>query len=135
MQILVADDDPVSRSLIVHTVRQAGYSVTQCENGNKALHVLQNPDGPTLGILDVMMPGLDGIQVCRALREHKTSRPFYLILLTSQGDQDDIVRGLEGGADDYIVKPFDLNELRVSDSCGSEGPQSSIAINRTSPGA
>ena len=69
MQILVADDDPVSQSLIVHTVKQAGHSVIQCEDGEQALHVLQNPDGPTLGILDVMMPGLDGIQVCRALRE------------------------------------------------------------------
>lgn len=113
MQILIADDDPVSQTLIAHTLMQAGYSVIQCEDGEKALHVLQSPGGPTLGILDVMMPGLDGIQVCRALREHKNSRPFYLILLTSKGDQEDIVRGLEGGADDYIVKPFDLKELRA----------------------
>ena len=108
MQILIADDDPISQTLIAHTLRQAGYSIVQCEDGKKALRLLQNPDGPTLAVLDVMMPELDGIQVCRALREHHTARPFYLILLTSKGDQEDIVRGLEGGADDYIVKPFDL---------------------------
>ena len=113
MQILVADDDPVSQALIVHTLRQAGYPVMQCEEGAKALHILQNSDGPNFGILDVMMPGLDGIQVCQALRESIDSKPLYLILLTSKGDQADIVKGLEGGADDYIVKPFDLQELRA----------------------
>ena len=113
MQILVADDDPVSQALIVHTLRQAGYPVTQCEDGAKALQILQSSDGPNFGILDVMMPGLDGIQVCQALRESIESKPLYLILLTSNGDQADIVKGLEGGADDYIVKPFDLQELRA----------------------
>ena len=117
-KILVADDDPVSQALLVRSLSQAGYPVSQCDNGDKALALLKRVDCPTVGILDWMMPGLDGLQVCRALKENGGSNLIYLILLTSKGERSDIVEGLEAGADDYMTKPFDLQELRARVSVG-----------------
>ena len=111
--ILVADDDLVSQTLLVRSLSQVGYPIIQCDDGNKALEHLKNVNGPTIGILDWIMPGLDGPQVCHVLKEKGRSNLVYLILLTSKGDRSDIVKGLEAGADDYITKPFDLQELRA----------------------
>ena len=118
INILVADDDPVSQALLVRALSQAGYPVLQCDNGDEALTLLKRVDGPTVGILDWIMPGLDGLQVCRALKENGESNLIYLILLTSKGERADIVEGLESGADDYMTKPFDLQELRARVSVG-----------------
>ena len=112
-KILVADDDPVSRTLLVRSLSQAGYPVLQSDNGDEALQILKNAAGPMVGVLDWMMPGLDGLEVCQSLKINGRSNLLYLILLTAKGEHADIVQGLEAGADDYMTKPFDLQELRA----------------------
>ncbi|MCZ6580351.1 MAG: response regulator, partial [Nitrospirae bacterium] len=111
-QILVAEDEPLTRRTLVATLSQDGYTVSEAVDGTQAWHILQSPQAPSLAILDWMMPGLNGIELCQALRNSAGSQNTYLILLTSKGEHKDIVAGLEGGADDYMVKPFDSEELR-----------------------
>jgi diguanylate cyclase (GGDEF)-like protein len=90
-----------------------GYNVVVAENGNAALQILQAEDPPKLALLDWMMPGLEGVEVCRKVRE-KNEEPYtYIILLTAQQSDEDLVTGMEAGADDYITKPFKHNELRL----------------------
>ena len=114
MTILVADDDPVTQALLVRSLAVLGKKIIQYDNGCEALECLRNAKEPTIGILDWIMPGLNGPEVCRALKEHNNSSGLlYLILVTSKGNRDDIVQGLEAGADDYMTKPFDLQELRA----------------------
>jgi len=110
-QILIADDDAVSRTLLVRRLSQIEYPVTECEEGEKALTLLQNPDGPSIAILDWMMPGLMGTEICRKLRAMDSSRPLYLILLTSKTKQSDMIKGLDSGADDFLAKPVSFPEL------------------------
>jgi diguanylate cyclase (GGDEF)-like protein len=113
MRILVADDEVVSRRLIEATVRRWGYDVVVAKDGLEASQILQSHDAPHLAILDWMMPGLDGLQLCRQLRQGAKEPYTYILLLTAKHAKSDIVKGLEAGADDYIVKPFDPQELRV----------------------
>jgi len=111
LTILVADDDPVSRRIVTGMLRKAGYPVIQAEDGAQAWALLQQADGPHLAVLDWMMPGLDGPEVCRRVREVPTDTPAYLILLTSRGGAADIVEGLKAGANDHVTKPPDEGEL------------------------
>ena len=111
IKVVVAEDDPTTQTLIIRSLSKMGYQATACSDGDKALQILQNSDTPTIALLDWMMPVLDGIQVCQTLRKSSSSKPLYLVLLTSKGEQDDIVKGFKAGADDYIVKPFDLEEF------------------------
>ncbi len=111
--ILVADDDPVSQTLLVRSLSDPQNTIIHCDNGLEAVEQLKNAGRPIIGILDWMMPGLDGPQVCRVLKENGDSNLIYLILVTSRGNRKDIVEGLEAGADDYMTKPFDLQELRA----------------------
>lgn len=113
MNVLVAEDDPVSRLRVTAFLRKWGYDVTAVADGVAALDVLSQPDGPRLAILDRMMPNLDGLGVCRAIREAAREPYIYIILLTGQGDPDEVVEGLEAGADEYVVKPFEAQELRA----------------------
>lgn len=113
LKILIAEDDPVSRRLLEATLNKWGYSVIICADGHMAWQALQQPDAPSLAILDWMMPGMDGVQVCREVRKRDTEPYIYLILLTAKNQKADIIAGLAAGADDYIVKPFDANELRM----------------------
>lgn len=113
MKILIAEDDPVSRRLLEVTLRKWGYDVVVCADGSSAWQMLQQPDAPFLAILDWMMPGMDGVQVCREVRMRETEPYVYLILLTAKHQKNDVITGLEAGADDYIIKPFDANELRM----------------------
>ncbi len=113
MRILIADDDPVSREILEATLRQWGYTVAVCRDGVEAWRLLQNEPRPELAILDWMMPGMDGPEICRKARATGRTPPTYLILLTSRGGRGDVVEGLEAGADDYITKPFDRGELRA----------------------
>jgi diguanylate cyclase (GGDEF)-like protein len=113
MKILVADDEIVSRRLIESSLRRWGYDVVAAADGLEAADVLDGPDAPKLAVLDWMMPGLDGVQLCRQLRQTKHDSYTYVILLTAKQSQQDVVQGLEAGADDYITKPFDPQELRV----------------------
>jgi len=113
LKILIADDDAVSRWLLQRTLERAGYEVTAVENGRLALEHLCRADGPRLALLDWLMPGLDGLEVCRELRTHVENSYVYLVLLTSRDSRQDVVAGLESGADDYLVKPFDAEELKA----------------------
>ena len=116
MQILVAEDDPVSRRLLEVTLSKWGYEVVTCADGHAAWDVLQAPDAPQLVILDWMMPHMDGLQVCKHVRnpDERPAEPYvYIILLTAKSQKTDMVTGLEAGADDYLTKPFDAQELRM----------------------
>jgi two-component system cell cycle response regulator len=113
MKILVADDDAVSRCLMERVLQRVGYDVVLAEDGREALKSLTNADGPRLALLDWMMPGLDGPSVCLEVRGHR-GRPYtYIILLTSKGAKEDLIAGLEAGADDYLTKPCNPEELKA----------------------
>jgi diguanylate cyclase (GGDEF)-like protein len=113
MRILIADDETVSRRLLEKTLERAGYEVTAVSDGRRAAEELCHPEGPRLALLDWVMPQLDGPGVCRAVRRKRSQRHVYLILLTSKSSKGDIVEGLESGADDYLIKPFDPGELKA----------------------
>jgi diguanylate cyclase (GGDEF)-like protein len=112
-KILVADDDALTRRLLEKTLEQAGYEVVVAEDGRKALECLSSAEGPRLALLDWLMPGLNGVEVCREIRRHSEYPYTYIILLTSKSSKVDVVTGLEAGADDYITKPCDAEELKA----------------------
>jgi predicted signal transduction protein with EAL and GGDEF domain len=113
MKILIADDDAMSRRLTQKTLQNAGYEVLAVDNGLSAVESLAISNGPRLALLDWLMPGLDGPSVCRQTRG-QFDRPYvYMILLSSKESKEDIVAGLEAGADDYLVKPCDPEELKA----------------------
>jgi CheY-like chemotaxis protein len=111
-RVLVADDDAVSARVLEGTLRQWGHEVVVARDGLAAWDVLQADDAPKLAIVDWMMPGLEGPEVCRRVRALARPVPTYIILLTAKGQSGDVVAGLESGADDYVTKPFDRAELR-----------------------
>lgn len=113
MRILIADDEATSRLVLAGVLRKFGHDVVVAVDGTSAWDAMQRPDAPMLAVLDWMMPGLTGPDVCRLVRTLPSDEPPYLILLTSLTDKADIVAGLEAGADDYLVKPFDPDELRA----------------------
>ena len=113
MKILIAEDEPVSRRLLESWLTMWGHELTITTDGSQAWDVLQQPDAPKLAILDRMMPGLEGLEVCRKARELPHGKLTYIIILTTKGRKEDIVEGLEAGANDYITKPFDHEELRA----------------------
>jgi diguanylate cyclase (GGDEF)-like protein len=111
MRILIADDDPVSRRMLERILIRLGHEVIAVPDGPEAVQALQAPDGPRMAILDWMMPGADGLSVCRILRQREG--PYlYLILLTARDRREDMVAGLDAGADDFLTKPLDADELR-----------------------
>ena len=111
MKILIADDDAMSRRLLERTLEREGYEVTEVDNGCSALEQLSLRDGPRLALLDWMMPKLDGPGVCLAIRRQHDRPYIHIVLVTSRGSKQDIVSGLESGADDYLTKPWDPAEL------------------------
>ena len=112
MKILVAEDNPLWRSVVQRNIEMWGHEPVLAEDGNKAWEILQRDDAPRLAILDWQMPGLDGIDVCRRLKRDP-NRPFtYVVMLTSRDAQDDMVAGLDAGADDYLTKPIESALLR-----------------------
>jgi diguanylate cyclase (GGDEF)-like protein len=113
LKILIADDDALSRRLLERTLERCGYEVVEVENGKQALEQLCQPEAPRLALLDWVMPEMDGPSVCRALRRRTEHTYTYLVLLTSKGSKVDTVLGLESGADDYLTKPFNAEELRA----------------------
>ena len=115
MRILIADDSIVSRHLLDATLRKWGYEVVVACDGIEAWNYLQAEDAPKLAILDWVMPGLTGLEVCRRVREkaHNKDIYTYILLLTSKSLREDLIEGMESGADDYITKPFDQHELKV----------------------
>jgi sigma-B regulation protein RsbU (phosphoserine phosphatase) len=113
MKVLVAEDEPVSRRILEAILVKWGYEVVVASDGIEALQILQAEKIPLLAILDWMMPGMDGIEVCQKVRGSIRLKPTYIILLTAKDRTEDIVLGLQMGADDYIRKPFDIRELRA----------------------
>ena len=115
MRILIAEDDPVSRRLLEVTLGKSDYEVVSCSDGAAAWEALQQTGAPSvsLAILDWMMPGMDGLEVCRKVRKQAAEPYIYLLLLTAKSQKVDVIAGLEAGADDYLTKPFHANELRM----------------------
>jgi CheY-like chemotaxis protein len=112
-EVLVAEDEPVSRRLLERSLEQWGFTPVVCPDGAEALARLQSPDAPRIAVLDWVMPTIDGIEICRAIRDVATPTQPYLILLTARSRPEDIVAGLRAGADDYITKPVDREELQA----------------------
>lgn len=113
MKILIAEDDPVSRRILEATLGKWGHEVSVTVDGRQAWDVLQSEDAASLAILDIMMPGMDGLELCRRVRQSPSTTPPYLILLTAMSGKEDVVRGIQAGANDYLSKPFHREELRV----------------------
>src|SRR5206468_2589503 len=113
MRVLIAEDDPVSRRILQARLVEWKYEVVAVSDGIEALEILLQKDSPRIALLDWMMPRKDGPQVCRELRALSSNRYTYLMLLTTRSDTSDIARGLEAGADDYVIKPVDAVELKA----------------------
>jgi DNA-binding response OmpR family regulator len=113
MRVLIAEDDAVSRRVLEATLEKAGYELVVTRDGNEALEALDGADPPRLLVLDWMMPGLDGTDICRRLREREDGDSFFILLLTTKTQKEDIVAGLRSGANDYVAKPFHHEELKA----------------------
>jgi diguanylate cyclase (GGDEF)-like protein len=113
VRILIAEDDPVSCRLLEAKLVKWGYEVIVTRDGNEVWLALQADDAPRIAILDWMMPGMDGVEICRKIRESSKELYVYTILLTALHREEDLVMGMEAGADDYITKPFKFSELQV----------------------
>ncbi|MCD4720229.1 MAG: response regulator [Desulfobacula sp.] len=118
MKILIAEDDLTSRRILEAILTKWGYDVICVSNGDDAIDRLLDADAPKLVLLDWIMPDKDGIEVCRIVRQEETTTPPYIILLTGKGDKKDIAKGLDSGANDYIVKPYDKDELQARINVG-----------------
>jgi DNA-binding response OmpR family regulator len=129
MRVLIAEDDPMLRRMLQFALTEWGYEVVVTTDGSEALSALQQSDAPKLALLDWIMPGLDGPDVCRLLRERPTREPVYIILLTGRDDPADVVAGLGAGANDYVTKPFNPDELRARARVGEQvvGLQAELA--------
>ncbi len=113
MRVLVADDDPTYRSLLQGLLAQFNFEVQLACDGQEALAALQQENAPQIAILDWKMPGLDGFDVCRQLRQGSAGSSQYILLMTSQTSRDELLRILVAGADDYLLKPFEPLDLKI----------------------
>jgi CheY-like chemotaxis protein len=120
MIVLIADDLDVNRKLLRSLLTADGYDVIEASNGTDAFEILQGATGPIVGLIDWEMPEMEGIEVCRQTRALQGTPPIYLILLTVRDSKQDIVAGLQGGANDYITKPFDKTELLARVGIGKQ---------------
>lgn len=119
MRVLIAEDDPIARKLLEKHLTRWGHEVVTCSDGAQAWDALQDEDAPKLLILDWVMPKIDGVRLCRKIRKIEKQPYIYIILLTAKDSTEDLINGLEAGADDYIAKPFDPHELKVRVRAGS----------------
>jgi diguanylate cyclase (GGDEF)-like protein len=113
MRILIAEDDKISRRVLEASLSEWGYDVTAVADGNEALALLRGENAPRLVVLDWMMPGLEGVEVCAKIRERSEQPYVYVLLLSARNERKDMLAGLKAGADDYLTKPFDTHELRA----------------------
>lgn len=112
MKVLIAEDDLISRRVLEANLVEWGYDVIIASDGLEAWELLQKPGAPNLVISDWMMPHMDGLELCRRIRQMESSGYIYFIILTAKGGKEDVIKGLEAGADDFLVKPFDRQELK-----------------------
>jgi two-component system, cell cycle response regulator len=119
MKALIADDDPIVRRLVEAQLTKWGYDVVVCADGSQAWEILSHEDSPRIVILDWMMPEMDGPSICKEIRRLGSEVYTYVILLTGKNRKEDIIEGLEAGADDYLTKPFDPSELKVRIRAGA----------------
>jgi sigma-B regulation protein RsbU (phosphoserine phosphatase) len=112
-RILVAEDHYVSRHLLERNLQNWGFDVITAQDGAAAAEILAGPDAPSIAILDWMMPVMDGVEVCQRVRQNHKGPYIYLLMLTAKSQKDEIATGLDAGADDYVIKPFDPDELRA----------------------
>ncbi|HEY4739737.1 MAG TPA: diguanylate cyclase [Candidatus Acidoferrales bacterium] len=113
MRVLIAEDDKISRRVLEASLNEWGYDVTAVADGKEALELLGGENAPRLAVLDWMMPGLEGVEVCRKIRERSDQPYVYVLLLSARSEKQDMLAGLKAGADDYLTKPFDAHELRA----------------------
>jgi two-component system cell cycle response regulator len=118
MKILIIDDDPISRRVLEANLLEWGYEVMVASDGGKAWEIIQQPESPSLIISDWMMPQMDGLALCREIRNMEKSEYIYFIILTAKGEKKDIIEGLEAGADDFLTKPFNQEELKYRTRIG-----------------
>ena len=118
MRILIADDDPMSRRLAQHALKDCGVEVLSVDDGDAAWNIIKDRHEPMLVILDRQMPGVDGMDLCRRARLSGGFPPLYIVMVTSAGQPGDLAEGLEAGADDYVVKPFNHAELKARAQVG-----------------
>ena len=128
LQVLVADDEPVSRTVVGAMLKKAGYPVVFAPDGDQAWQRLNGDDPPSIVLLDWEMPGIQGPEVVERLRALQTSTPTYVILLTSRDTSADIVRGLRAGADDYVTKPANEDELIARVNVGARVVKLQLAL-------
>jgi CheY-like chemotaxis protein len=112
-RILVAEDHYVSRHLLERNLQNWGFEVISAQDGAAAAEILEGPEAPSIAILDWMMPRMDGVEVCQRIRKNHNNPYIYLLMLTAKSQKDEIATGLDAGADDYVIKPFDPDELRA----------------------
>jgi DNA-binding response OmpR family regulator len=113
MKVLIAEDDLVTSQMLTELLRSWDYDVVAVRDGIEALKALTSDPSLQLAVLDWMMPGMDGPEVCRAISDARGDAPMYVILLTARRERADVIAGIEAGADDYLAKPFDPVELRA----------------------
>jgi len=124
--VVIAEDDPVSRKLVTAVVELGGFRTTVTKDGEEAMTALRAQQSPCVAVIDWMMPGIDGAEICRRMRE--IGKDVYIIMLTARGAKEDMADGLEGGADDYLVKPFDRRELMARISGGVRVLKAQMAL-------
>lgn len=129
MRIMISEDDATSRLMLEAVLKQLGHEVVSTSDGRETMEALELTDHPRLIILDWMMPVVNGLDICRRVRQKTDRRQPYIIILTSRGEKSDIVEGLMAGADDYIAKPFELEELKARIEVGKRvvGLQDALA--------
>lgn len=118
-RVLVADDCPITQAMLQASLSEWGVDVIQATDGHQALEILTSADPPRLALLDWVMPGFNGPEVCRRVRHQKAPWYVYMLLLTSMGDKEHLIKGLKSGADDYLFKPFDPDELKLRLQAGA----------------
>lgn len=128
--ILVAEDDPATSKLVVHTLRKKGYEIIAVGDGEEALAQIHSAAAPQIIILDWMMPKLDGVQVCTQIRNNPALANLYVIFLTARSDRSDVVTAFESGADDFLPKPFDRQELLARVKVGMRIIQLQRSLNK-----
>ena len=130
MRVLLAEDEAISRQILDAVLRKWGYEVIVTDNGQDALAVLEQPDAPEIALLDWSMPALDGLEVCRRVRALQKHDQTYIIFVTGKTSRENVVVGFQAGADDYIAKPFDRDELKARLQVGARIVELQRALGR-----